>query len=295
MPTKKKTTKAKATKTKAQPQTKKAPVVEEQDVVAPEVETTVADEAEEPAPVQTPPKQPKPQKEPYTYFVLLPEFMSQAKLSFVGYEGMDGNWEFLYDGRKDKNTKDFIPVRFYMSYRARERQMRIPNGKKDMFGKSWVEYLRNSPYCKGSELQKFRGTIPWYKEMKEDEDAVIAIEAKETRLEAENKAMALTDTERIAVCNLIGIFTDKPSIQKHRVLEYAGGNPLDFLELVNSPNFLLRSLIRQAIQAKVIKLMGTVHVWGPTTLGGDENATIAFLLNNPQVKSSLEQAVKMES
>lgn len=220
----------------------------------------------------------------FVYFVS--KRLYGAPYGFTTYSDSDGNLCQIVD-KKDKDG-NAIPRRF--SFSRKERTMRIPKAQKDIHGNMVVDFLRNHPECEGSPNND--GQMTMFKELNEGRDADLAINAKATRIEAENKAMSLEGQDLEDVCSLIGVFSKSPSIQKHRVLEFAGNEPDTFLTLFNSPDRTIRSLIRKSISAGVLNLRGKLITWEQEIIGSDENEAVSKLSGDKKLQDAIEKALK---
>ena len=226
------------------------------------------------------------------YFVLEQEFLRRPTTGFRGYNDENGNPVYIYDGKRDRNGFE-IPRKFNFS--RRDRTIRIPKNQKDSKGQSVVEFLRNAPFCKGSKLQIETGTTPLYKELNEEKDAAVAMDSKFSRIEAENKAIALEGEELRAVAIMVGEFSDKETLQRHRVLDYAGSAPADFLEIINSPDFKMKALIRKGINVGTLKITGELISWGDAVIGANEAEAVSRLVADEEIKDAIEKAIKKDS
>lgn len=229
----------------------------------------------------------------YVYFILNQDFIHRRTTGFDGYLDIDGNPRYIYDGRRDKKNNP-TPRKFNFS--KRDRAMRVPKNQKDIFGKSVVEFLRESPDCKGSVLNNKRGNGVWlYKELNEEADAQVALDVKFARIEAENKAIALEGEDLRAVAIMLGEFSGNEVMQQHRVLDYAGSDPIGFLEVIESPDFKLKALIRKGIQVGTLKQVGELITWGDATIGANEAEAVSRLMSDEELHDAVNKAVKKDS
>lgn len=220
----------------------------------------------------------------YVYFVSKRRF--GAPYGFTTYTTQEGDVKMI-SYKKDKEGNP-IPHKFKFS--RKERVMRIPKLQKDVNGNSTVEFLRNHPECEGSPNNAGQAIL--FKELNEGKDADLAIVAKKSRIDAENKALALEGQDLEDICSLIGVFSSDPSIQKHRVLEFAGNEPDLFLTLYNSPDRKIKSLIRKAVSINVLTKRGTLITWDDEIIGSDEAEAVARLAKDKKLQEAIDKAVK---
>lgn len=219
----------------------------------------------------------------YVYFVSKRQYGSPY--GFTTYTNLDGDLCMIVN-KKDKNG-DPIPRKF--NFGRRERTMRIPKNQKDIQGNSVVEFLRNHPECKGSVNN--RG-ITLFEEVNEESSATQAINAKSARIEAEQKALSLEGEDLTDMCALIGQFSTKESILKHKILDYAGNEPDKFLEMFDAPDRKMRSLVRKGLSAGVLSQKGNMISWESTVIGADEDAAVTTLTKDKKLASALAEGIK---
>jgi hypothetical protein len=238
----------------------------------------------------------------YHYFILHKN--SAAVFSFTGYTDKEsGILMQIFKGRKEKVDGERVDVPHRWKFDSAHRSIRVhkndrsilpttiydEDGKeKQIFLKS-VDFLRGYPSCKGSPNSKGE----WmFAEVKEHEDAVTAVEAKEIQLKALNAAMNLDKGDLKEMSALYGFFNTDDAKQKHYLLEKAGANPAEFLEFYDSPERSAKALLKKAISLSIVKVKGTLHVWEKETLGADEALAISKLMSDKDYMEGLKNAVK---
>ena len=218
----------------------------------------------------------------YAYFVLRQDFMGGTH-GFTGYTDRDGNACFIWDGRTDRNGNP-IPRKFKFS--RKERVMRIPLKQKDKNGVSVVEFLEKHPDCDGSPNAE-PGRVAIFARMNDERDATKALEAKRLRLKAENHVLELSDEDAMEIATLFGVFTDKPAIARHALLENAGNEPDSYLSIVNDPLIDTRIVLRKAMREGIVERKGGIYKWEGEVLGADENDAVKKLIKDAEVYDAL--------
>ena len=245
--------------------------------------------------------------EQYDYFVL--NQTGNTSYSFTGYTNQaDGVLMIVYKGRKAKHEGELVDVPHRWKFDEAHRTIRVPknersilpttiyeedkNGKtieKKIFVKS-SDLLRNHPECKGSPNGD--GTFFMFSEVREHEDAVTAVQAKEIQLKALNAAMNLDLAELKEMSALYGMFDPDDAKQKHYLLEKAGAQPAEFMEFFEAPERSVKALLKKAMSLGLVKTRGGLHVWENETIGADEPQAISKLMADSDLLDALRNAVK---
>ncbi len=237
----------------------------------------------------------------FAYFVLDHDrhAMTTAQYSFTGYQDNEGTIQAIYYGRKN-NDGDDEPHRF--KFDRAHRTIRILKTKTDIKGTNVAEFLRNFPECAGSpnghykerDGKKVQGGI-FYKEIVEGKDAEDAIAAKTTKIKAENIALNLKGVELAQMAALYECYTvgdNAELMQKHRVLEAAGADPTSFLEAYNAPDRAAKSLIKDAVNSRVITKHGEIYMLEDITLGASLDLAVSKLLSDDDLFDTIKSAIK---
>jgi hypothetical protein len=234
----------------------------------------------------------------FVHFVYLtPKTVSYG---FSGYQDESGEVKFI-SYSKDPKTGD--PIKYYFNFGMKDRVIRVNKDKKDLFGNSVVEFLRNCPECKGSRNGSYaidevtgetvqEGVI--FKEMNEESDAEKAIEAKEYRLKAETLAANLKGEDIYDVAALLGIF-GKESLVRHAIMEVAGNRPPQFMDAYDNPNRQALALIKKGLAKNVLENRGGLVLWNKTTIGVDEAEAASAVLKDKKLFEGLANAIKKVS
>ncbi len=184
-----------------------------------------------------------------------------------------------------------IPYRFVFR-RGSGRILTMPEGWKDVQGKSMVEFLRSHPECEGSPNN--RGQICYFKELDVEKDSELQLELETLILEAKNAAAKLTGDKLKYISILIGEPSDKPTKQMVSIMKYAEGNPKDLLKLVTGPDVEVRALLREGVSKNVIELKGTVHIWEGVNLGSDEDEAVGKVLKDKDLLTALKRGISLK-
>lgn len=94
---------------------------------------------------------------------------------------------------------------------------------------------------------------------------------------------------------MLGEFSGNEVMQQHRVLDYAGSDPIGFLEVIESPDFKLKALIRKGIQVGTLKQVGELITWGDATIGANEAEAVSRLMSDEELHDAVNKAVKKDS
>lgn len=232
----------------------------------------------------------------FVYFVL--ERNSNPNYSFTGYtDKVSGDLKYIYKGRKDSNGDD-LPHRF--KFDRAHRTIRVHKDSKDIKGTNIANFISEFPECSESKNGHYINigtpdevqTSVWFKELKEHEDAITAIEAKAIKIKAENIALNLEGADLRELSILCGCPNPDEGIAKHAVLEAAGADPTKFIALYESPEREVKALVRQAVSANTITVIGTLHKWKEITLGVNEEFTISKLTADKDLFSAIKEALK---
>ena len=127
-----------------------------------------------------------------------------------------------------------------------------------------------------------------------DADAEMAMGIEMRKIDAQMAAARLDDDTLIEVGALIGEFGKPDTRMRKKVFDFAGKKPVDFNKYLNSGDRAVRALIRKGIADKILSQKGTMIMWEETVLGGDEDAAVATLVNDPKVFESLQSKLNFK-
>ncbi len=155
-----------------------------------------------------------------------------------------------------------------------------------------IEFLRNSPNCKGSPSGAYGldGTqVDYYfEEMNEAKSAKEGLSAELARVEAQNIAIKVKGQEFVDLCALIGCIGKDESIMRFALLEFAKNKPDKFTELYKDPVRQIKSLLRRGLEKGIVTTQGRILSWENTMLGVDEDDAVRKL----SLDENLHKALK---
>lgn len=203
--------------------------------------------------------------EHFVFFALKPEFINRASNAFIM------NYQVTKTG-EDVVIKDHRgnPKRYKLS--KSHRMIRVP---KKQIGE--VQALRNHPLCEGSPNGNYRllegeqvQMDALYREINDDKDAGVVIDAAMLRSQALSKAVKLLEDEDKSeeVALLLNIVSSGRSSYA-KILTYAERNPQEFLSVVNSADLDAKGLVAKSIKSGVLKRKGISFFLGDIELGVD--------------------------
>ena len=245
----------------------------------------------------------------YHYFVLNKN--SNVQYSFTGYTNDETGelWQ-IFKGRKDKQTGEDIPHRWKFDKAHRTirvhkndksvvpiKRTRYVDGeeKTELFYLPVVDFLRNMPECKGSPNGQYRNGehVGWkFSEVREEEDAITALDAKELKNKAVSEALNLDDAGLVEMAVLYGINTSNLKIAKHRLVDQVESDPAKFLERLESVDRSSKALLLKAVQLGAVKKKGTIYTFGEEVLGHDEDSAISKIMSDSDIEKAIRMNVK---
>jgi len=206
---------------------------------------------------------------------------------FSSYSDEFGNAVFL----QESISKDGVVKKALINFPKGQRIIRIPEGRKDANGQSYVEFIRNSPYCKGSPLCNGEGL---FFEINLERDAKIKIDEVNLKRKALNLAADLEDDKALDVAALYGVFNKGIEICRATVLDKASFNPREFIEIVESKELGVKAVFKKAFYSGLIVKEGKIYVAvinGERTelTGPTEEKVIEFLKKNNDITSVIKE------
>jgi len=168
------------------------------------------------------------------------------------------------------------------------RTLRYPKANKKM-----LSMLRDHPQCYGSKnayTTESEGKTFYpdalFKEIKENEDAKISVDASKTRFDAMNLVFKVIEDEDKAedLAVVLGV-SGSGEISHNKLLLYAEKNPEELIRTVKSPDFKARALARKGLNLDVLQKKGIIYCIGDVEYG------IEF---DDIVKSIVEDRDRME-
>lgn len=229
----------------------------------------------------------------FTYFTILNRDI-RGSWGFTSYQDVDGNWYKAINGYDTKNVPRAWNVNFSpteLLYRVGKKQKVMVLKNNEVTEMLLADYVRNCSFCEGSK--NFRG-VAVFKEVDEEKDAGILIDAKRTRKLANDAAFELESKpkELAEIAQLIGEFRDQKDLQFAAVIQFADADPRTFLELAKSPDRKVRALIKKGLATGELKLKGKIITWKNEVLGSDEDEATQRLMKDADVLNAVELAIK---
>lgn len=222
----------------------------------------------------------------YVYFIYLGNNKTYGFMTYT--DPTTGNQRGYRVGSDDKGRPIFKKWRFNNDSM---RIVRVGTGEIDLDGKSAVDFLRNSPECKGSKSGTYindQQVLVYFKEMTDEQDAKNAVETRKLNIEAQNAALKLKGEDLIDFAAIIGVFDSSPDILTHRVLDFASNFPKKMLDYVNDPSRKVKSLIERALNAGVFVEDGKQIKWEGKVIGADKDDAVSNLMKDEKLKKAIE-------
>lgn len=234
------------------------------------------------------------------YFIIMEKPHIKKEVRFVIHVPRESQWQFraqYNDENGDlkklvvskQNNKELLAM---IKWPAGKRIISIPENKKDINGVSYAEFIKNSPYCKGSPICDGDGVFFEYNPKK---DAEIALAETEIRLDAEVAAFKLKGQELKYMAAFCGCFDTDAPIQKEVVCNFAKISPRAFLDMVKSKGLLHVGVFKIALSEGVIVKKGfsyEAEIHGSRVhLGNSEDAAISKLANEQDLFIALEDVL----
>ncbi|HEY0749689.1 MAG TPA: hypothetical protein VGD26_00960 [Chitinophagaceae bacterium] len=200
-------------------------------------------------------------------------------------------------GFLEGKDKEGLPIYRRWKFDKDVRKISVHKDKTDLEGKKAVDFLRNSPNCKGSPNGTYTSEGDqldvYFEEVNESKAAEKGIEFETLRINAQNAALKVKGQDFIDLCALIGVFNKDESVMRFSLLEYAKNKPQSFMEIYDDPRRQLKSLIRRAVKTNVFNLEGKAILWENKLIGTDEEDAVATLKGDENllkaVKANLDK------
>lgn len=222
------------------------------------------------------------------YFQFIQITPTEGEQSFISYTNSNGDTlEAIASVDQNGYRRPFV-----VTWSARNRIYRGQRNKKIMVVKNGeMAKMPLYDYIKGFvEIMTDRHGNPLFKELDEVKDAKLALSRKELVVKASNKALELKGAELEDMAALIGVFVQDPDVQKFRVVEFADQDPQMFLDILNSPDFKVKALVRKATKSGTALQKGKTVEWAGQ-LFADESDFISALLKDEKKLNALEKQV----
>lgn len=212
---------------------------------------------------------------------------------FNSYVDENGNEKFLNVGR-DNNGNIIKPS---IKFHGGKRVLSIPRKKTDNEGNSFYEFIKNSPFCKGSSLCEGEGM---FYEFDPQKDAKASLEEAKVSRKAENHALEVQGEKLVNLAIMVNCLSPDEDIMRDAVFQYARKNPRKFIEMSDSPDLSYYSLLTGCMQHGIIKKRGMFYempIEGqrPEPLGSSEEAALKKIQNDEilygVLKNKLEESL----
>jgi len=219
--------------------------------------------------------------------------VSGAQFFFTSYADREGNNTFLKIGT---NQKTGAPIKAKIFWPPNKRIISFPAKKTDIDGTLFADYVRNSPYCKGSPNCVGEGM---FYEFNPEKDAKVLIEETSQRLKAENHALTVGGRSLSALANISGCHVEDEDMQRASIIEFARRDPVKYMTHADNDELLIVALIESARRFGIIRRKGIVqelHIEGaPSTfLGKKDKDVVKSLIDNEELFDAINDLVKAE-
>lgn len=197
---------------------------------------------------------------------------------------------------------------FVLDESRRRWQVRVGERDASKTPISQYDFLKFSPDCEGSPNGYYQDAGDgvkiqqgvMFREMNDDRDAEVALEADLLRVDAQGSALKLDEGTLSEIAVFIGVFRN-PKLQegepdklmRFKVVEYAGKKPVDYFKLLNSGDRAVRAIVRKSVQEGILTQKGSIIFWESTMLGADEDAAISTILSEPRMLEALQSKVDL--
>lgn len=218
---------------------------------------------------------------------------NNVSFGFKTYNNEVGQTTGFIEGK----DKDGQPIYRRWKFDRDVRKISVHKDKTDIDGKKAVEFLRNSPNCKGSPNGSY--TIAgdqlevYFEEVNEAKAAAKGLEFETLRIDAQNAALKVKGQDFIDLCALIGVFDKDETIMRFSLVDYAKNKPQSFMDIYADPVRQLKSLVRRAVKANVFQKDGRMLTWENQLIGVDEEDAVIKLKGNENllkaIKANLEK------
>jgi hypothetical protein len=258
----------------------------------------------------------------YHHFVLLPEVLYKQEISGPNAGKMvPGIGSVSFRDYTDRtgalNRGTGVAVQYVVSKDDRGRDkgkfftlsqshnaFMVNETDSDLYGTKMFDFIANHPWCEGSPNGKYFENENGdkvqidvkFRLMNSEADAEVALAATLNRSKAQLSASEI-DEQTLSEVAAIGIGAHgKPDkMMRHKVVEWAGKRPNDYFTVLESGDRRLRAIVRKGVADGVLTIKDPLIYWNSTLLGADEDATISYLLSNPDMLSALEEKVDLKS
>jgi len=218
---------------------------------------------------------------------------NNVSFGFKTYNNDKGQITGFIEGK----DKDGLPVYRRWKFDRDVRKISVHKDKTSPIdGTNAVEFLRNSPNCKGSPNGSY--TLAgdqldvFFEEVNEATASAIGLEFETQRIDAQNAALKVKGQDFIDLCALIGVFDKDETVMRFSLVDYAKNKPQSFMDIYNDPVRQLKSLIRRAVKTGVFNKDGKMLTWENQLIGVDEEDAVAKLKTNENLLKAIKANVE---
>ena len=208
----------------------------------------------------------------------------------ASYNDENGDQQKLVTGTNNSTGEEYLAK---IKFHPGKRMITMPANKKDIHGKSFVDFLENSPYCRGSKTCEGEGSFYLYDPIR---DAKVSNDEAKLRLRAEFAAMELTGDKLQQMAAYFGVFNADVEVQRSTVMENARLRFREFNEKLGTPEVSNTAIFNSARNAGIIVQRGFLFVatlaGKQTTLGKSEESAIASITTDSELRGSIETHIK---
>lgn len=211
-----------------------------------------------------------------------------AQWSFRNYFNSDYEDCHLVQSKQGDREKQAL-----IKWHAHSRIIKIPVNKQDIYGKKYADFIRNSPWCKGSPLCA-EGAHLFY-ELNPIKDAKVKLEEEKLRVRATSYALELEGDKLSQIASLKGCFHEDEDVQRAAVMDFAKVNPREFNDIAQSPTIAFFALYEKALNVGIIQSKGFLKeavIDGTVIPLGNKNSAIDKLTNDKALYASVKTAVE---
>lgn len=214
--------------------------------------------------------------------------------SFTTYHDEEGN-EVMYQTGVDKYQR---PVTKRTHFKGGQRQINIPKSQKDYHGKmSYVDFIRNSPFCEQSSIA---GANPTFREINIEKDALDSNTDKKYKFQAASIVFSSKPEDIKRLAYLFGYEGDNEDLQISCLLNQSEVNPRALIDASEANDTEARALLKELINKEILNRRGTIvefKVKGtkgtPMLIGLDDDAAVSKLMSDEKLKKSLLLQIKI--
>ena len=214
--------------------------------------------------------------------------------SFTSYHDDEGN-EVYYQTGVDKHQ---MPITKRVHFKAGQRQINALKTQKDLYKKlSYVDFIRNSPFCENSPNA---GRNPTFREIDIEKDAVESNSEKKYKYQATSIVFEADPKELKGLAILFGYNGDNEDLQLQCLLNQVEINPRALVDAKGAVDTECKILLKDLIDKEIVKRRGTIIEWAiegsktpPLLIGLDDESAITKLMSDKKLKDSLLNQVKI--